>query len=231
MADPLDPFGALTTLDTAGGTVKYYDIGVLTRAGVADMGRLPYSVKILLENLLRRYDGEIVTQEDIVALAKWLPTTLVARELPFLPARVLLQDFTGIPVVADLAALRGEMARRGGDSMRVNPVSARTSRRLKTTPKSCKGRRPKHLQLNLPRNGREPTRIAGLPPDRGPIARRRPGPMGAGRAQCHRSICRARSHPWAAVRRQHTSPRHRSPLGHRSTRQRRWSGRLLHCIG
>ncbi len=121
MADPLDPFGALTTLDTAGGAVKYYDIGALTRAGVADVDRLPYSVKILLENLLRRYDGEIVTQEDIVALAKWSPTTLVARELPFLPARVLLQDFTGIPVVADLAALRGEMARRGGDSMRVNP--------------------------------------------------------------------------------------------------------------
>jgi aconitate hydratase len=121
MADPLDPFGALTTLDTAGGVVKYYDIGALTRAGVADVDRLPYSVKILLENLLRRYDGEIVTQEDIVSLAKWSPTSASARELPFLPARVLLQDFTGIPVVADLAALRGEMARRGGDPMRVNP--------------------------------------------------------------------------------------------------------------
>ena len=73
-----DPFNALATLDTSGGAVRYYDIGALTRAGVADVGALPYTVRILLENLLRRFDGEIVTQEDIVALAQWSPSNLVA---------------------------------------------------------------------------------------------------------------------------------------------------------
>jgi aconitate hydratase len=119
--DRPDPLGALTTLDTSGGTVSYYNLDALARAGVADVSRLPYSIKILLENLLRRYDGEIVTQDDIVALAQWAPGKVVSRELPLLPARVLLQDFTGVPVVADLAALRGEIARRGGDPKRVNP--------------------------------------------------------------------------------------------------------------
>ena len=101
MQDRPDPFDALTTLDTSAGKVHYYNLDSLTRAVFAEVGTLPYTVRILLENLLRRYDGEIVTQEDIVALAQWSPTALVARELPFLPARVLLQDFTGIPVVAD----------------------------------------------------------------------------------------------------------------------------------
>jgi aconitate hydratase len=122
MTDRPDPFGARTTLDTSGGTVTYYGLDSLRSAGAGDPARLPYSVKILLENLLRRYDAEVVTQEDVVALTKWSPANVVARELPFLPARVLLQDFTGIPVVADLAALRGEMARKGGNPQLVNPA-------------------------------------------------------------------------------------------------------------
>jgi aconitate hydratase len=117
-----DPFGALTPLDIAAGSVQYYKLECLTRLGVADVSRLPYSIKIVLENLLRRWDAEIVTQEDVVALAKWSPEGASSpRELLFLPARVLLQDFTGIPVVVDLAALRAEMARKGGDPLRVNP--------------------------------------------------------------------------------------------------------------
>jgi len=117
-----DPFGALTPLDTAAGAVQYYELDCLTRLGVADVSRLPYSIKIVLENLLRRWDAEIVTQEDVVSLANWSPTnTLPPRDMQFLPARVLLQDFTGIPVVVDLAALRSEMARKGGDPLRVNP--------------------------------------------------------------------------------------------------------------
>jgi aconitate hydratase len=68
-----DPFGALTPLDTAAGTVQYYQLDCLTRLGVADVGALPFSIKIVLENLLRRWDAEIVTQEDVVALAKWSP--------------------------------------------------------------------------------------------------------------------------------------------------------------
>jgi aconitate hydratase len=120
--DTPDPFGALTPLDTAAGTVQYYQLDCLTRLGVADVGALPFSIKIVLENLLRRWDAEIVTQEDVVALAKWSPDgTSSPREIQFLPARVLLQDFTGIPVVVDLAALRAEVARRGGDAQRVNP--------------------------------------------------------------------------------------------------------------
>ena len=120
--DTPDPFGALTPLDTAAGAVHYYALDSLTRLGVADVGALPYSIKIVLENLLRRWDAEIVTQEDVVALAKWSPDgTPAPREMQFLPARVLLQDFTGIPVVVDLAALRAEVARRGGDAQRVNP--------------------------------------------------------------------------------------------------------------
>jgi aconitate hydratase len=117
-----DPFGALTPLDTAAGAVQYYQLDCLTRLGVADVSRLPFSIKIVLENLLRRWDAEIVTQEDVVALAQWSPTNPAApRDMQFLPARVLLQDFTGIPVVVDLAALRSEMARKGGNPLRVNP--------------------------------------------------------------------------------------------------------------
>jgi len=110
-----DPFGALRTLDTAGGAVQYYDIATL-----GDVSRLPFSLRILLENLLRRCDGHIVTEDDVTALANWAPGT-EPREIQFLPSRVLLQDFTGIPVVADLAALRSAMARKGQDPERVNP--------------------------------------------------------------------------------------------------------------
>jgi aconitate hydratase 1 len=120
--DTPDPFGALTPLDTAAGAIQYYQLDCLTRLGVADVDALPFSIKIVLENLLRRWDAEIVTQEDVVALAKWSPDgTASPREIQFLPARVLLQDFTGIPVVVDLAALRAEVAHRGGDAQRVNP--------------------------------------------------------------------------------------------------------------
>ena len=121
MSDRPDPFNAVSTLDTSAGALTYYNLDSLMRTGVADIHRLPYSIKILLENLLRRYDGEVVSQEDIVALARWSPAAIVSRELPFLPARVLLQDFTGIPVVIDLAALRAEVARKGGEPGRVNP--------------------------------------------------------------------------------------------------------------
>src|SRR5262245_11354660 len=104
---PKDPFDALAPLETTSGTVHYYALDALRRMGIADVSRLPFSIKIVVENLLRRWDGEIVTQEDVAALAKWEPGHGVSpREFQFLPSRVLLQDFTGIPVVADLAALR-----------------------------------------------------------------------------------------------------------------------------
>lgn len=117
-----DPFGAVASLETRAGTVIYYRLDRLSELGIADVSRLPFSIKVLLENLLRRYDGHTVTEEDVVALAQWGPASTATRELPFLPARVLLQDFTGIPVLADLAALRSEMRRLGGDPQQVNPA-------------------------------------------------------------------------------------------------------------
>src|SRR5437667_2565006 len=122
MTNPNDPLGALATLETSSGPVSYYRLDRLTELGLTDIGRLPFSVRVLLENLLRRLDGHIVTEEDVHALASWAPGSLSPRELPFLPARVLLQDLTGIPVVADLAALRSEVDRLGADPQRVNPL-------------------------------------------------------------------------------------------------------------
>ncbi len=116
-----DPLGALATLETSAGPVSYYRLSRLAELGLADIERLPFSVRVLLENLLRRLDGVIVTEDDVRALASWAPGALSPRELPFLPARVLLQDLTGIPVVADLAALRSEVSRLGGNPQRVNP--------------------------------------------------------------------------------------------------------------
>jgi len=124
LKDLPDPFGALADLDTSGGPVRYFSLQRLSALGLGEVERLPFSIRILLENLLRRCDGEAVTEEDVRALAGWQPGAPPARELPFLPARVLLQDFTGIPVVADLAALRSEAHRQGADPMRVNPELA-----------------------------------------------------------------------------------------------------------
>ncbi|MBI2912337.1 MAG: aconitate hydratase, partial [Chloroflexi bacterium] len=116
-----NPFGALSSLQTSAGPVAYYRLARLQEQRLADISRLPFSIKVLLENLLRRHDGVTVSEDDVLALARWRTDEPGSRELPFLPARVLLQDFTGIPVVADLAALRAEVARLGGDPQRVNP--------------------------------------------------------------------------------------------------------------
>jgi aconitate hydratase len=122
MTTPNSPLGALSTLVTSAGPVSYYRLERLAELGLGEIHRLPFSVRVLLENLLRRLDGLIVTEDDVHALASWAPGALSPRELPFLPARVLLQDLTGIPVVADLAALRSEVARRDADPQRVNPL-------------------------------------------------------------------------------------------------------------
>jgi len=121
MVTKSDPLGALAALETSAGTVAYYRLARLSELGLVEIDRLPFSIRVLLENLLRRLDGAIVTEDDVRALAGWGPGALSPRELPFLPARVLLQDLTGIPVVADLAALRSEVDRRAGDPQRVNP--------------------------------------------------------------------------------------------------------------
>lgn len=118
MSPPLDTLGSLKKLDTAAGAVSYYSLDRLS----ADISHLPFSIKILIESLVRRCDGDIVTEDDVAAASRWSPTMEHPPELPFLPARVLLQDFTGIPVIADLAAVRAEFDRQGGDPKRVNPA-------------------------------------------------------------------------------------------------------------
>ena len=113
-------FDTARMLSTGGGPVRYYSLPALEAAGYPGVARLPYSLKILLENMLRREDGRFVTARDIETLARWTPGT--HTEIAFMPARVLLQDFTGVPAIVDLAAMRDGIARLGGDPEAVNPA-------------------------------------------------------------------------------------------------------------
>ncbi len=119
-----DIFGAQAMLKSAQGTICYYRLAALAERGVQSLERLPFTVKIILENLLRHTDGTLLTQDDVVSLARWTPAqvTTSAREYPFLPGRVLLQDFTGVPAVADLAAMRSAVTRMQGDPQKINPL-------------------------------------------------------------------------------------------------------------
>jgi aconitate hydratase len=113
--------GARGRLPTAGGEVDLFRLGRLPELGAADPAGLPHSVKILLENLLRRAGTRDVSDDDVRALAAW-PQPAPGANLAFMPARVLMQDFTGVPAVVDLAAMRSAMARAGGNPSRVNPL-------------------------------------------------------------------------------------------------------------
>jgi aconitate hydratase len=115
-------FGTQTSLTSGGETFQIFSLPALEKAGFPSIGRLPFSLKILLENLLRREDARFVDPEDIQALAGWDVTSKVQKEISFTPARVLLQDFTGVPAVVDLAAMRDGILRLGGDPRRVNPL-------------------------------------------------------------------------------------------------------------
>ncbi len=116
----MDPFHALDTLKTNHASYKLYRLDALTKYG--DIEKLPYSIKILLEAVLRNVDGHTVKEEDVTKLAGYNPKHVGEIELPFKPARVLLQDFTGVPAVVDLAALRSAMKRMGGDPKKINPL-------------------------------------------------------------------------------------------------------------
>ena len=117
----VDSFGVRRALPAeAGARVEFFSLRGLEAKGYPGVGRLPYALKILLENMLRREDGEAVTAADIEALARWSPGS--GKEIAFMPARVLLQDFTGVPAVVDLAAMRDGIAQLGGDPARVNPL-------------------------------------------------------------------------------------------------------------
>ncbi|WOV89036.1 aconitate hydratase AcnA [Sporosarcina oncorhynchi] len=104
-----------------GKTYNYYHIKALQDAGIANISKLPYSVKVLLESVLRQYDGYVIKDEHVENLAKWGKDADKDAEVPFKPSRVILQDFTGVPVVVDLAALRSAMAKMGGDPNKINP--------------------------------------------------------------------------------------------------------------
>jgi aconitate hydratase len=114
-----DALGAKATLITTSGTASYVSLAKLAAKTSADVGRLPHTIKILLENIARRAGSRDVSEADVVALARW-PNGADAS-IAFMPARVLMQDFTGVPAVVDLAALRSAVARAGGDPQRVNP--------------------------------------------------------------------------------------------------------------
>ena len=117
----VNSFGTRTALPVGGRTVQIYSLPTLHEAGFPGVARLPYSMKILLENLLRHEDGRFVKAADVEALARWDLKSGAQKEISFAPARVLLQDFTGVPAVVDLAAMRDGIARLGGDPARINP--------------------------------------------------------------------------------------------------------------
>ena len=98
-------------------------LSALEKKGVT-LSRLPFSLRILLENLLRQEDGKSVTADDIEFLAKWEPKAEPSREIAYMPARVLMQDFTGVPAIVDLAAMRDAMKELGGDPEKINPLAA-----------------------------------------------------------------------------------------------------------
>jgi len=115
----MNSFGAKSSLSVAGTSYEIFRLDALKGR---DISRLPYSLKILLENLLRFEDGKTVTKGDIEALARWEPKAAPSREIAFRPARVLMQDFTGVPAVVDLAAMREAMTAMGGKASRINPL-------------------------------------------------------------------------------------------------------------
>ena len=117
-----DGFGARGTFETGNGEAVIYRLSALADSGIGQVQSLPFSIKILLENALRNQDGRHFTADDVLNLASWNARQHKPAEIPFSPARVILQDFTGVPSLVDLAALRSAMARMGGDPQKINPT-------------------------------------------------------------------------------------------------------------
>jgi aconitate hydratase len=118
----LDSFKCCKTLKVGTKTYAYYSLPAAEKNGLKGISRLPFSLKVLLENLLRNEDGRSVAKEDLQGVAQWLKTKTSDREVAFRPARVLMQDFTGVPAVVDLAAMRDAMQKLGGDPKKINPL-------------------------------------------------------------------------------------------------------------
>ena len=115
-------FGTLETLKTASGSFLYYGLNQLEEQGLTKLDRLPFSIRVMLESLLRQCDEHEITRQDVINLAAWNPVVRERPIMPFKPARVIMQDFTGVPAVVDLAAMRSAMARLGGDPRKINPL-------------------------------------------------------------------------------------------------------------
>jgi aconitate hydratase len=122
MATTTNPFGSESTLSTQAGNLRIYRLNRLSELGIGHLDTLPFSIKVLLESALRNMDNFAVTEADVTGLANWNAEKVNAVELPFKPARVILQDFTGVPAVVDLAAMRAAMSRAGGDPQKINPL-------------------------------------------------------------------------------------------------------------
>jgi aconitate hydratase len=123
MTAHLDSFHSAATLTSGGTTVNIFRLQALSESSAkTNLSRLPFSLRILLENLLRHEDGRTVTADDITFLANWDPKAEPSREIAYMPARVLMQDFTGVPAIVDLAAMRDAMRALGGDPEKINPL-------------------------------------------------------------------------------------------------------------
>lgn len=118
----LDPFGSRAELSTSAGKAIYFSLERLEARNIGNVSSLPFTIKILLESVLRHCDGRLIQENDVAALANWNPAADKQSEIPFMPARVLLQDFTGVPALVDLAAMRSAMQRLGKDPKRVEPL-------------------------------------------------------------------------------------------------------------
>ena len=122
MSTDFNSFGTRDTFSTGAGDIGIFRLSTLQNNGVGQIDRLPYSIRVLLESVLRNCDGNVVTEQDVHSLATWNASEPAKVEIPYKPARVVLQDFTGVPAVVDLAAMRSAMSRLGGDPTKINPL-------------------------------------------------------------------------------------------------------------
>jgi aconitate hydratase len=121
MSNTFDPTVTKKTLSTKSGKLSYFDLNELEKQGLGKISKMPFSIKVLLEAVLRQIDGYSVTEEDLKTLCQWHTPEAGQREIPFKPARVVMQDFTGVPAIVDLAVMRDALADLEGDPQRINP--------------------------------------------------------------------------------------------------------------
>ena len=115
-------FNTLQSFESDDKQIQYYSLPELENRGIGKISRLPISIRILLEALLRNYDNEVIVEQDIIDIAVWDATKPKATEIPFKPARVVAQDFTGVPLLVDLAAMRSTVKKLGGDPKIIEPL-------------------------------------------------------------------------------------------------------------